>query len=144
MSKPAFGRLEGKTHIMPLRVYFEDTDAGGVVFYANYLKYTERARTEMLRALGESHADLVATGQAIAVRHVEADYKRSAMLDDDLEVVTTVTEVKGASATMHQVVRRDGDDLVVVTVKLVCIDLESGRAVRLPETARAVLENVLN
>ena len=139
VARSAMGRIEGKTHVMPVRVYIEDTDAGGVVYYANYLKFAERARTEMLRALGEHHSDLVASGQAIAVRHVSADYIRSAVLDDDLDIHTTITEVKGASATMHQIIRRGADDLVDVTVKLVCIDLDTGRAVRLPESARTVM-----
>src|SRR3954452_4635769 len=92
-------------HVHPIRVYFEDTDAGGMVYYANYLKFAERARTEMLRSAGISHAEMVADdGLMRVVRRVAAEYRRSAGLDDELEIETRVDECSGATLSLKQVV----------------------------------------
>jgi acyl-CoA thioester hydrolase len=86
-----------------IRVYFEDTDAGGVVFYANYLKFFERARTEWLRAIGFEQSQLTEdTGLMFAVRHTSVDYLRSARLDDALLVVSRIARLGGASVDFHQ------------------------------------------
>ena len=131
-----------KPHVFPIRVYFEDTDAGGVVYYANYLKFAERARTEMLRDLGgERHAEIMEkAGIVYAVRHCEADYRKPALLDDLLSVHTWVTEAKGASLSMVQAIRRDGEDLVGIKVRLACMDLKTRRPARLPDGARTLLK----
>jgi len=126
-------------HTHRLRVYFEDTDAGGMVYYANYLKFAERARTEMLRAGGISHAEMVADdGLMLVVRHVTAEYRRSARLDDELEIETRVDAVSGATLTLDQVVRRGPEVLVELTVTIACITRD-GRPTRLPERIRAAI-----
>lgn len=131
-----------RAHVYPLRVYYEDTDAGGVVYYANYLKFAERARTEMMRSLGfESSTLQDEHGMALAVRRVEADYIAPAKLDDALEVHTSVVDVKGASLIGCQVVRRGNEDLVRFTIKLACMSL-SGGAARMPEPLRAAFESL--
>jgi acyl-CoA thioester hydrolase len=123
-------------HVFPLRVYFEDTDAGGMVYYANYLKFAERARTEMLRSAGISHAEMVAQdGLMLVVRRCVAEYHRSARLDDALEIETLVSGLTGASILLDQVVRRGSETLVEITVTIACVTKE-GRATRLPERLR--------
>jgi acyl-CoA thioester hydrolase len=127
-------------HLHSLRVYFEDTDAGGMVYYANYLKFAERARTEMLRAAGISHAAMVADdGLMLVVRRVAAEYRRSARLDDELVIATTLVECAGASLTLDQVIRRGGEVLVELAVTIACITRE-GRPARLPERLRHAVE----
>ena len=97
-SKPCAGKLDGGVHVFPVRVYYEDTDAGGVVYYANYLKFAERARTEMMHLLDAGYRDLItARTVAFAVRRCEVDFLAPARLDDVLEVRTSVTETGGAS-----------------------------------------------
>jgi len=133
------GRLDGQVHVFPVRVYYEDTDAAGIVYYANYLKFVERARTELMRMLGAEHARLLAgEGVAWAVRRCLADYLVPAILDDALEVHTRILAIGAARLDAEQVVRRDGRDLARVEVRLACID-RRGRAVRLPAAIRAAL-----
>ncbi|MEX2009332.1 MAG: tol-pal system-associated acyl-CoA thioesterase [Dongiaceae bacterium] len=127
------------SHRFPVRVYYEDTDAAGVVYYANYLKFAERARTEMMRAAGADHAGLAADrGVVFAVRRCEIDYLRPARLDDLLEVETRILEIGGAAVDGEQVVSRDGVELARLRVRLACVD-EAGRATRLPAPLRAAL-----
>jgi acyl-CoA thioester hydrolase len=107
----------------PVRVYYEDTDAGGVVFYARYLAYMERARTEWLRALGFDNSSLAtASGVVFAVRHVDLDYLRPARLDDELTVTARLVDTRRASLTFEQHVRRRGDVLCRGRVQIVCVD----------------------
>ena len=123
-------------HIHRIRVYFEDTDAGGMVYYANYLKFAERARTEMLRSGGISHAEMVAQdGLMLVVRRCVADYHRSARLDDELEIETRVSGLTGATILLDQVIRRGSEVLVELTVTIACVTKE-GRATRLPQGLR--------
>lgn len=126
-------------HSFPIRVYYEDTDAAGIVYYANYLKYAERARTEMMRDAGVSHAAMVEReGVMFAVRRCEVDYLRPARLDDLLEVETRLVDVGGATIEAEQVVRRAGDVLVRIRIRLACLD-SRGRPARLPAPIRATL-----
>jgi len=139
------GALHGKVHVYPMRVYFEDTDAAGIVYYANYLKFAERARTEMMRLGGVDHAGLVRDdGLAFAVRRCAADYLRPAMLDDLLDIHTRVVGLGGASIDLRQTVRRprDGCDLVALEVRLACIDRQA-RPARIPATLRAKITDFL-
>jgi len=127
-------------HRLPIRVYYEDTDAGGVVFYANYLKFTERARTEVLREMGIESSKLASDhGVFIVVRHVEADYKAPARLDDLLTVVSSVVDLGNASFTMHQDVLRGDTILVSTKVVLACMGT-NGKAARMPQQLREKLE----
>lgn len=125
-------------HALPVRVYYEDTDAGGVVYHASYLRFAERGRTEMLRAAGLDQTELrEKTGVLFAVAGLSVNYKAPARLDDLLTVKTSVTRLGGASMEMQQDVWR-GDVLITeLKVTLVCID-ERFKAVRLPEEIRAV------
>ena len=127
------------THRLRLRVYYEDTDAAGIVYYANYLRFIERGRTEFVRARGvDQRALREAEGIVFAVRHVEADYLAPARLDDELEVETSVESVGGARITMRQEVFRDGQKLFSALVVLVAIN-EAGQATRLPANIRLLL-----
>jgi len=127
-------------HLCPVRVYYEDTDAEGIVYYANYLKFAERGRTEMLRDAGIGHRALLAEhGIAFAVRNLSADYLKPAKLDDALTVYSRLLTLRGASMSAEQIVRRDDEDLVRMTVRLACIDRQ-GRPARLPSTLRQTLE----
>ncbi len=128
------GHIEDGVHHLPLRVYYEDTDAAGLVYYANYLKFAERARTEMIRLLGLSYL-----GAAFAVRRCTVDYLRPARLDDEIEVCPRVRAVGGASADLEQVVRGRGVDLVRLDVRLALVT-PAGRPARLPREVRAALE----
>ena len=132
-------RAAAAPHIHPLRVYYEDTDAGGVVYYANYLKFAERARTEMLRAAGVGHAEMVARdGLMLVVKRVTAEYRRPARLDDALEIETRLVECTGAALTLDQVVRRASEVLVELTVTIACVNA-AGRPTRLPERIRQAI-----
>ncbi|HAA92556.1 MAG TPA: tol-pal system-associated acyl-CoA thioesterase [Rhodospirillaceae bacterium] len=127
-------------HVFPFRVYYEDTDAGGVVYYANYLKFAERARSEFLRSIGTGNSQLMADfGVLFAVSGCNVKYRRPAKLDDMLEVHTELTKVGGATMSAAQTVRRDGESLVEMNVDLACLN-EAGRPVRLPQSLRAALE----
>lgn len=127
-------------HNLPVRVYYEDTDAAGIVYYANYLCYAERGRTEMLRAAGFDHVGMFnEKGVAFAVASVEAQYKRPARLDDDLILKSKVLSVGGASMEMQQDLYRGDELLTAMKVTLVCID-RNFKAVRLPPEIRAIFK----
>ncbi|HEX2115007.1 MAG TPA: tol-pal system-associated acyl-CoA thioesterase [Alphaproteobacteria bacterium] len=120
-------------HRYPVRVYYEDTDAAGIVYYANYLKFAERARTEMLRTIGIGQRELRdQKGVAFAVRRCNVDYMAPAKLDDVLEVRTRITGLRGAAIEAEQIVARDNDQLVRLNIMLVCIG-PGGNATRIPK-----------
>jgi len=128
--------------VWPVRVYYEDTDAGGVVYYANYLRFCERARTERLRALGINQHDLRAEqGIVFVVSRVEADYLKSAELDDELLVLSTVTSVGAATMRFLQRVMRGDERLFEAVITIACVDWNRGRATRIPDTLRSLLES---
>ncbi len=119
-------------HQCNFRVYYEDTDAGGVVYYANYLKYAERARTEMLRDKGIIQTELAETeGLYFVVRHAELDIQKPARLDDLLTVSTIIEDKKGASVTMLQHIFKEEMLLARIKVKIACIT-KSFKPARLP------------
>ncbi len=123
-------------HSLSLRVYYEDTDLAGIVYYANYLKFIERGRSEWVRALGIDQGALRReTGIVFAVRHLEADYLRPAVFDDWLNVTTAVQPVTGTRIVLDQAVLRDGLVLFSARVTLVPIGAD-GRAARLPSDLR--------
>lgn len=126
-------------HTLDLRVYYEDTDLAGIVYYANYLKFIERGRTEWLRGLGVDQSVLQQqTGQVFAVRRVEADYLRPARLDDRLQVRTAMIEARAARITMAQQVFRGDQLLFQAQVTIVCLAAD-GRPARIPAMIRALL-----
>ncbi len=133
------------THTMDIRVYYEDTDAGGIVYYANYLKFCERGRTELLRCAGLENKPLMEReGFIFVVRHLEADYIASAYLDDILTLKTSVEMVKNASFLMKQSVfchRNDEEKkLFEMDVTLVCVGT-NGKPARLSDDLKKVLLN---
>jgi len=118
---------------LTVRVYYEDTDSGGVVYYANYLKYLERARTELLRRLGFEQRQLAdETGLAFAVRSLAAEYLRPARLDDLLDITTAVEDLGRAQVTFAQTVRRGDETLLTAKVRVACLDLAKGKAAAMP------------
>ena len=126
-------------HIFPLRVYYEDTDLAGIVYYANYLKFIERARSEWVRGLGIDQALLRAEhGLVFAVRRVEADYLRPAVFDDVLSVQTVLADLSGARLVLDQAVLRGAQTLFTARVTLVCLTA-AGTATRFPTALRTAL-----
>lgn len=123
-------------HLWPLRVYYEDVDLAGIVYYANYLKYLERGRSEMVRGAGISQLDMKAAGLVFAVRRVEAEYLKPARYDDELVVETRLDTLKGASFDMPQRVLRGDEVLMDARIKVVILTAD-GRASRLPADIRA-------
>lgn len=127
---------------MEVRVYYEDTDAGGVVYYANYLRYLERGRTEFVRARGISLQDLLDLGYQFPVARLEIDYHFPAVYDDLIRITTTVLEVGNASFTLgHQVLRVADDKLLTeAQVTLACIG-PGNRVRRLPAELSRILQD---
>lgn len=139
------GWVEGRAHHFPVRVYFEDTDAGQVVYHATHLRYAERARTEFLRAAGAPHAEFMAReGLVFVVRSVAVEYLRPARLDDSLLVVSRVVRLGGASVGLDQVVWRGADRVATLAVGLVAMGLASARPERIPPRWRAVFAALLD
>ena len=132
--------MTSAAHHLPIRVYYEDTDLGQVVYYANYLRFIERGRSEWLRSVGVDQTRLLADqGLVFVVRRVEADYLRPARFDDLLDVVTALAEVAGSRIELNQRVERDGTVLFQARVRMVCVDMAAMRPHRIPDTLRAIL-----
>ena len=139
---PTSGRIEAGHHVLPLRVYYEDTDAAGIVYYANWLRFLERGRTEMLRLLGQEHSALRAEKNVNwVVRRCTIDYLKPARLDETIDVVTGCGELRGASLDMLQEARRGEDVLVRAELVVACMG-ESGRPTRLPPNLKQALMDV--
>lgn len=133
--------LPAPSHRLDLRVYYEDTDAAGVVYYANYLKFCERARTEWLRERGFSqHALREARGLVFVVRSLSGDYLRSAVLDDVLTVTSTVAEMGRAKLVFAQQVWRGDECLFEARVCVVCVDWGRRKPAPIPADLRSALE----
>jgi len=127
-------------HHLSCRVYYEDTDVGGVVYYANYFKFAERARTEGLRAAGIMQSLLLAEhGLAFAVRQVEAEFIKPARLDDLLTIATDLRDIGKASVTMHQTIARGAELLVQFNVRLAAVNAKF-RPMRIPVFVREALQ----
>ena len=128
------------SHSFAIRVYYEDTDLAGIVYYANYLKFIERARTEWVRSLGIDQTRLRAEqGLVFAVRRVEADYLRPAKFEDELCVTTDLIQIGCARIELRQEVLRGAERLFTATVVLVCLQ-DSGHPARVPADIRAALQ----
>ena len=123
------------THHFPVRVYYEDTDLAGIVYYANYLKFIERARSEWVKELGIDQVQMKSDGLVFAVRRVEADYLLPAKFDDDLVVETTMEPGSGARLVVRQDVKRDGKLLFSALVTIICMTSD-GAVTRLPAAIR--------
>ena len=131
--EPSAGRFEGGEHVLPVRVYYEDTDASGIVYHANYLRYCERGRTDFLRLASVSHTELRARPEPIVfvVRRVELEFVRPARVDDALTVHTRYERLERARIFIRQRIDRGGEVLARAEVEVVCIRLD-GRPARPP------------
>ncbi|KXF81629.1 tol-pal system-associated acyl-CoA thioesterase [Enterovibrio coralii] len=122
----------------PIRVYYEDTDAGGIVYHANYLKYFERARTELLRSIGVNQLELFEEHTAFVVRHMDIDFIKGATLDESLTVQTTVSEIRRATLTFCQdLVNSQGDVLCRAVVKVACVDPTKMKPKSIPKSIQS-------
>ena len=141
------GRIEGETHILPIRVYFEDTDCGGVVYHANFVKFCERGRSDFVRQLGIDAKGLAnpESGEPaiFVVRRVEIDYLKPGRMDDVLEVVTRCSEIGSASLVLTQDVTRDGETLARAKVTVVLVG-KSGKPQRIGSLVRNALQRFVN
>lgn len=130
-----------KVFSLPVRVYFQDTDAGGVVYHANYLNFMERARTEWLRAHGYSNAGLMKEfGMVFVVRSIKLDYLKPALLDDSLEVTARIKDIGRSRLTLLQTILRKDEVLTEAEVHLVCVSLASFKPASVPGVLRMQLE----
>ncbi len=142
MSGPTSGQIVDGLHVLPLRIYYEDTDAQGIVYYANWLRFLERGRTELLRLLGQEHSALRdESGLNWVVRRCTIDYLKPARLDETIEIRTSCGELRGASMHLLQEARRDEDTLVRADLLIACMD-GTGRPARLPAPVRTALAQV--
>lgn len=146
MTAPEPGAIQNP-HQYALRVYFEDTDAGGMAYHANYLRWAERARTESLRAIGLPHQFMMERHDALlVVRRVEVEYWRPARLDDLVVVETSILKVSGVRILLDQTIRMadaPGERVAGLTVGLVCVGRASLKPVPLPEPWRSVLTGLV-
>ena len=137
------GTMRDGSHVMAVRVYYEDTDFSGIVYHANYLRFMERGRTNYLRLLGADHRALFqaaqreAPGFAFVVRSMAIEFFKPARMDDVLEIVTTPEEVKGASITLHQRVMRGDELLIEAHVRVAFVS--GGRARPIPQALRTAM-----
>ena len=122
------------------RIYYEDTDAAGVVYYANYLKFLERARSEAIYSLGLSNKKLLdKEGVIIIVKSCNIEYKKPAKFEDEIEIISTINEVKNSSFKMHQLIKRNSDVISVADVTLVTIN-DKGKPVRIPNLLKKLID----
>ncbi|CAM5781718.1 tol-pal system-associated acyl-CoA thioesterase [Castellaniella caeni] len=129
---------------LAVRVYYEDTDTGGVVYYANYLKFFERARTEWLRALGMDQRQLAAQEQMMfVVRHAEIAYRQPARLDDLIHIRTTVADLRASTLVFHQQALRDGELLASASVQVCTVHATTFKPIRLSPSIRDLLNKAL-
>ena len=129
-----------KQFIYKVKIYYEDTDSGGVVYYANYLKYLERARSEAIYSLGLTNTKLIKDyGTIIIVKSCNIEYKKPARFEDELEIITSVLTKTKTSFTMKQIIKKDEETISEADVKLVTVNKE-GKPVKIPQ----ILEKFLN
>ncbi|WP_198338233.1 tol-pal system-associated acyl-CoA thioesterase [Labrenzia sp. VG12] len=138
------GRLEEGGHVLPVRVYYEDTDFTGIVYHGAYVRFFERARSDFLRLMGIHHADMASGAHgaslAFAVRSMTLDFQKPARIDDVLEVHTSLAEYKGARIRLDQLIHR-GDELLVSAAVTVAVITGEGRPTRLPQILSERLQN---
>jgi acyl-CoA thioester hydrolase len=138
------GRLEGDRHILPVRIYFEDTDFSGVVYHGSYVRFMERGRTDFLRLTGVGHdalargehgEEVAGEGLAFTVRRMGIEFLKPARIDDVVEIVTSVKELGGARIVLSQIVRRGAETLATAEVTVALINMQ-GQPRRLPDRLR--------
>ncbi|MET1111841.1 MAG: YbgC/FadM family acyl-CoA thioesterase [Allosphingosinicella sp.] len=141
--KPADGIMRGRAHLFPLRVYFEDTDVAGIVYYANYLRFIERARSDMLRLIGVDQRGALEGGEGVyAVAELAVKYRAPARLADELVVVTEIEAVRAASVLIHQRVMR-GDEILADARVTAAFLTPDGRPRRQPREWTEAFERLL-
>lgn len=121
--EPSAGHLEGREHLLPVRIYYEDTDFTGIVYHANYVRYFERGRSDFLRLAGVRHADLQGQDAAFAIVKMELEFKRAARIDDALVVRTTYDSARGPRLFIGQRIFRGEELICSAQVEAACIDL---------------------
>jgi acyl-CoA thioester hydrolase len=132
-----------KTFSFPVRIYFEDTDSGGVVYHSNYLKFMERARTEWLRSVGIDQHHLKYHAQIMFVVHrIDIQYKLPARFNDDLVVKSELLEIGSSKIEFRQMIYRDEEMLIDANVDIACIDSEKFKPVRIPSTVKQTMESL--
>ena len=132
-----------KTFSLPIRIYFEDNDSGGVVYHANYLKFMERARTEWLRALGIDQHDLKQKNHIMfVVHHIDIQYKLPARFNDDLIVKSELKDIGFSKIEFRQMIYRNDEILIDASVDIACIDSEKFKPVRIPPTIKQTMESL--
>ena len=134
------GKMEGNSHVLPIRVYYEDTDFSGLVYHATYLRWCERGRTEFVRHLGLNQKELFEQDtqqdqRFFVVRKMELDYLKPALMDDVIDVVTKVKEIGAATVVLSQEIQRDGEALFRAQVMIVLMSVQ-GRPVRLTDAMK--------
>ena len=134
---------DNRLFCFPVRIFYEDTDAGGVVYHASYLRFLDRARTEWLRTLGFTQSYLMENNIAFVVRHIDLHYRRAAQLDDQLEVISEIRQLKRASLIFYQkIVSSSAQLLLDGEVHIACIDMNQQRPVAIPQSVMEVLASV--
>ena len=124
-------------HTTDIRVYYEDTDACGIVYHANFVNFAERARCELLRHVGHPASQVEEEfGIMFIIKHIDVNYIAPAKLDDALQVATSVAEMNNSSFKMRQNIRKDGADICKIMITVVCVDMEKVKPVRLPDILR--------
>ena len=140
------GRMEGREHVLPVRVYYEDTDFSGFVYHASYIRFCERGRSDFLRIAGIHHSELHWGGSdgrtGFVVRRMECDFLRPATIDDVLEARTRFLELRGARFILEQRIMR-GEEMLFRALVTAALVNAQGRPVRLPKQMRAALESVV-
>jgi acyl-CoA thioester hydrolase len=132
------GELTPEGHVLPVRVYYEDTDFSGTVYHGSYVRFLERGRSDFLRCVGVSHAELSVAGLHFAVSEMTLSFRRAARIDDIVDVVTKVAEMTGARVVLDQSLRRGDEALVEARVTVALVD-RSGRPRRFPDKIREAL-----
>lgn len=131
--------------VLPIRVYYEDTDTGGVVYYANYLKFFERGRTEWLRSLGVDQRELAAREAIMfVVKQASIEYHHPAHLDDQIDITTHIAKIGAASISFEQSAQRDGRQLVDGRIVVCAVHAQTFKPTRLPSSLRTLLEEARN
>jgi acyl-CoA thioester hydrolase len=144
LPQPTAGTFDGRTHLLPVRVYYEDTDFTGLVYHANYLRYFERGRSDFLRLVSIGHADLLEQAEPLAfvVTHMDIRFRGAARIDDALVVRTLYEAIKGPRLIIRQTLVRGDEVLTQAEVEAACIDL-SGRPRRPPPELKSALAPLL-
>ena len=143
MANTQSAQSQSKVFTLPIRVYYEDTDAGGVVFYANYLKFFERGRTEWLRTLGVNQAKLAEEqGRIFVVVGTQVRYRSPARLDNLIEIKTSLSKVGNSSCSFEQIAERNGEVLVESSIQICCVDNQSFKPAPIPADIRSLFLSV--